>query len=216
MGVKLYVDLETVQLIEGPGFRNPVSSLRFKRGDAARLEVAFLRNGSTSVTIGDPLSLEITFGVKPRGRYDVGYLVHTDAWTMPDTGAESPVYQCSPSFNTVELDSALGVGSSTGSELSEITLMGEVTWREGAGDSTSTRTFLVVVENDVNRGGEGVPQNANPAYPSPGSIVLKSDEDYEVTLRNEQKSFDANTATIDETMDALATLISTLKSKNVI
>jgi hypothetical protein len=33
--VKLHVDLETLQLIEGPGFRNPVTSLRFKRGDAA-------------------------------------------------------------------------------------------------------------------------------------------------------------------------------------
>jgi hypothetical protein len=214
--VKLYVDLESLQLIEGPGFRNPITSLRFKRGDAARLELAFLRNGSTSVTIGDPENLEIKFGIKPRGRYDIGYLVHTDAWTMPDAGAESPVYQCSPSFNTIELDSALGVGSSTGSELSEITLMGEFTWREGPGEPTSTRTFLVVVENDVNRGDEGVPQSANPAYPSPGSIVLKSNEGYDVTMRSEQKSFDPNNATIDETMDALATLISTLKSKNVI
>ena len=35
--------------------------------------------------------------------------------------------------------------------------MGEITWREGAGEPTSTRTFTVVVENDVNRGTEGVP-----------------------------------------------------------
>lgn len=214
--MKLYVDLESLQLIEGPGFRNPITSLRFKRGDAARLELAFLRNGSTSVTIGDSEVLEIKFGIKPRGRYDVSYLVHTDDWTMPVSGAESPVYQCFPSFNTVELDSALGVGSSTGTELSEITLMGEFTWREGPGEPTSTRTFLVVVENDVNRGDEGVPQSANPAYPSPNSIVLKSDEGFEVTLRDTLKSFDANTATIDQFMDAFATLLSTLKSKQVI
>ncbi len=50
---------------------------------------------------------------------------------MPASGDEPPVYRCSPSFNTVELDSALGVGSSTGNELAEITLMGEITWREG-------------------------------------------------------------------------------------
>ena len=214
--MKLYVDLESLQLIEGPSFRNPITSLRFKRGDAARLEVAFLRNGSTSVTIGDHEQLEIKFGIKPRDRYDVAYLIHTDVWTMPDAGAESPVYQCSPSFNTIELDSALGVGSSTGSELSEITLMGEFSWREGTGEPTSTRTFFVIVENDVNRGDEGLPQSANPSYPDSTSILLKSDEGYEVTLRNEQKSFDANTATIDKIMDTLATLISTLKSKNVI
>jgi hypothetical protein len=172
--VKLYVDLETLQLIEGPGFRNPVTSLRFKRGDAARLEVAFLTNGTTPATIGNPASLELRFGVKPRNRYDVGYLVHTATWTMPAPGATSPAYQCAPSFNTTELDSALQVGSSTGTELSEITLMGEITWREGAGEPTSTRTFTVVVENDVNRGTEGVPTSAEPAYPAPANIELIS------------------------------------------
>jgi hypothetical protein len=214
--VKLHVDLETLQLIEGPGFRNPVTSLRFKRGDSARLEVAFLQGGSTPASIGDPGTLEIQFGIKPRNRYDIGYLVHSADWTMPAPDAESPVYLCSPSFNTVELDSALGVGSSTGTELAEITLMGEITWREGSGEPTSTRTFLVIVENDVNRGTEGVPTPADPAYPAPGSIALKSDEGYEVTLRTTLKTFDAHTATIDQITDTLATLLTTLKSKNLI
>jgi hypothetical protein len=212
----LYVDFETLQLIEGPGFRNPVTALRFKRGDSARLEVSFLEGGSTPASIGNPGTLEIHFGIKPRSRYDIGYLVHSADWTMPAPDAESPVYQCSPSFNTVELDSALGVGSSTGTELSEITLMGEITWREGSGEPTSTRTFLVVVENDVNRGTEGVPTSAEPPYPAPGSIVLRSDEGYDVTLRNTLKTFNANTATIDQITDIIATLIDTLKSKNVI
>lgn len=214
--MRLYVDLETLQLIEGPGFRNPITSLRFKRGDGARLDVTFLANGTTPAAIGDPGSLEVRFGAKPRGRYDVGYLVHASDWTLPDAGAENPLYQCSPSFNTVELDSAMQVGSPTGSELSEITLMGEITWREGAGEPTSTRTFLVIVENDVNRGTEGVPTDADPPYPAPDSMVLKSDEGYDVTLRNTLKTFDANTATIDDLTDALATLIDTLKSKNVL
>ena len=174
--MKLHVDLETLQLIDGPGFRNPVSSLRFKRGDSARLEVSFLRNGLTPVSIGNPATMEIQFGIKPRNRYDVGYLVHSADWTMPAFDAESPVYQCSPGFNTVELDSALGVGSSTGTELSEITLMGEITWREGEGQPTSSRTFLVVVENDVNRGTEGVPSSAEPAYPAADSIEIKANK----------------------------------------
>ncbi|MBP7948927.1 MAG: hypothetical protein KA004_04665 [Verrucomicrobiales bacterium] len=170
--MKLYIDLETLELIEGPGFRNPVGSIRFKRGDAAKLEVSFLSGGMAPASIGSPSALEIHFGVKPRGRYDIGYLVHSSVWTMPADGAPSPVYECCPSFNTVELDSALNVGSSTGSELSEITLMGEITWRVGAGQPTSTRTFAVVVENDVNRGTEGVPVSATPAYPAPDGIEL--------------------------------------------
>lgn len=177
MSVKLYVDLETLQLIEGPSFRNPVSTLRFKRGDAAQLEVAFLSNGSTATTIGDANELELQFGIKPRSRYDVGYLVHESNWTMPESGSESPTYRCSPSFNTLELDSAMQVGSSTGSELTEVLLMGEITWREGFGEPTSTRTFLVAVENDVNRGTEGVPTSAEPPYPPPSSIVTTADLD---------------------------------------
>ena len=173
--MRLYVDLETLELIEGPGFRNPVTSLRFKRGDAAKMEVSFLSNGTTASEIGNPLSLELQFGLKPRGRYDVGYLVHESNWTFPAVGAASPVYSCTPSFNTVELDSAMQVGSSTGTELSEILLMGEITWREGADVPTSTRTFLVIVENDVNRGTEGVPSEAEPAYPLPQNIASPAD-----------------------------------------
>jgi hypothetical protein len=172
--VKLHVDLETLQLIEGPGFRNPITALRFKRGDAAMLEVGFLSGGITPLAIGDPATLEIQFGVKPRNRYDIDYLVHSSDWIMPQAGAESPIYLCMPSFNTEELNSALGLGSSTGSELAEITLMGEITWREGAGQPTSTRTFLVVVENDVNRGTEGLPTSAQPAYPPASTLELKA------------------------------------------
>ena len=169
--MRLYVDLETLQLIEGPGFRNPVSALHFKRGDAAQLEVVFLEGGTTAVEIGDPANLELQFGIKPRARYDVDYLVHESVWTLPAQGAQDPSYLCSPSFNTVELDSAMQVGSPTGSELSEITLMGEITWREGVGEPTSTRTFTVVVENDVNRGTEGVPESAQPPYPTPTQLA---------------------------------------------
>ena len=152
--MKLYVDLDKLELIEGPGFRSPVSTLRFKRGDAARLEVVFLANGTTPATIGDPGTLEIHFGAKLNGQYGTDYVVHSADWTMPDPEPASPVYSCAPSFNTAALDAALAIG---GAELAEITLMGEITWREGSGEPTSTRTVLVVVANDVNRGTEGTP-----------------------------------------------------------
>ena len=168
--MKLYVDLGTLDLIEAPGFRNPVASLRFKRGDAAPLEVVFLADGTTPTVIGNPSLLELHFGVKARGRYDAGYLVHTSDWSMPGEDAENPIYSCSPSFNTVELNAMLGLGSPA-TESSEVTLMGEITWREGEALPTSTRTFLVVVENDVNRGTEGPPAAAFPPYPMPDQVA---------------------------------------------
>ncbi len=158
--------------------------------------MAFLRNGSTPATIGDPQLLELHFGVKPRGRYDIGYLVHSSDWTSPDPGAENPVYRTAPSFNTVELDSALGVGSSTGSELAEITLMGEISWREDDGEPTSTRTFLVIVENDVNRGTSDPEVTVTP----PASPL---------------SSFDPATASVGDVADMLAQLIVHLKAKQL-
>jgi hypothetical protein len=159
--VKLYVDLDRLELIEGPGFRNPVSTLRFKRGDAARLEVVFLTNGTTPTAIGDPETLEIHFGAKLNGQFGTDYVVHTADWTLPDPEATTPVYSCTPSFNTTALNEALDLG---GGESAEVALMGEITWRDGTGEPTSTRTVLVIVENDVNRGTEGTPQvNPNPA-----------------------------------------------------
>jgi hypothetical protein len=173
MAVKLHVDLETLQLIQAPGLSNPVSALRFKRGDESRLETVFLRGGQ-AVILGDPALLEIQFGAKERGKYHAGYLVHAAGWTMPATGAEPPTYACDANFHTTELNAAMGVGGD--SELSEITLMGELTWREGSGEPTSTRTFLVVVENDVNRGTEGVPTDANPPYPLPDAIEVTANK----------------------------------------
>jgi hypothetical protein len=171
MDVKLHVDLETLQLIQGPGQRGAVSSLRFKRGDSAKLQIVFLENGITPVTIGNPAALEIQIGIKPRNQFDRSYLAHSADWSMPSGGDDAPAYECALSFNTLQLNSALNVGSPTSEELPEITLMGEITWREGAGEPTSTRTFLVVVENDVNRGGEQPPA-ALTEDPSNGATLL--------------------------------------------
>ena len=174
MGVNLHVDLETLQLIQGPGQRSAVAALRFKRGDAARLQVVFLENGLTPATIGNPNALEIQIGIKPRNQFDRSYLTQSVAWSMPSEGDDTPIYGCALSFNTLQLNSALNIDSPTAEELAEITLMGEITWREGTGEPTSTRTFLVVVENDVNRGTEGAPISAELAYPAPQSIVTLS------------------------------------------
>ena len=158
--MKLYVDLETLQLIEAPGFRSPVTSLRFKRGDASKLEVAFLTSaGAVYSLIGNRSTLAIEFGVKANADYAGGYLVHETVWTMPADDAIAPVYVCAPSFNTVELNAALGVGGST--ELASLTLMAEITWREGAGEPTSTRTFTIIVENDVVRTDTALPTTAS-------------------------------------------------------
>ena len=150
--MRLHVDLETLQLIEGPGFRNPVTFIRAKRGDGATFEVQFLEDGVTPVQIGAAETLAIKFGAKENGHYASDYLVLDDAWTLPE--GEDTTYACAPNLNTAELNAALGVGGAN--ELASITLMAEIEWSTG-GLPTSTRTFPLVIENDVNRGTEGTP-----------------------------------------------------------
>lgn len=70
-----------------------------------------------------------------------------------------------------------------------MSLMGEIAWREGDGLPTSTRTFLVIVENDVNRGTEGVPVNGEPAYPPPSSIARLEDLEALPTASTLQRGF---------------------------
>ncbi len=55
-----------------------------------------------------------------------------------------------------------------------------------------------------------------PAVLDPAVIARRSNRGFTVTVRNTAKNFDANTATLDNTIDTLATLIHELKLKEII
>ena len=75
--------------------------------------------------------------------------------------APSPKYVGTPSFNTVALNTALAVDGNENNDLPSINLMGEISWVDGVtGNTTSTSTFVVRVDNDVVRGTEGTPTPA--------------------------------------------------------
>jgi len=76
----------------------------------------------------------------------------------------------------------------------------------------------VVVENDVNRGTEGVPTSAVPAYPAPQSLVTVGGPTPAVTVTApaaNQTTFDPATATVGNVADMLAQLLIHLKSKHL-
>jgi hypothetical protein len=168
--VKLYIDLESRELIEAPGFRNPVTTLRFKRGDSAKLEVAFLTDRTTYTSLGDAEAITMRFGVKQSNRFDLDFLAYCADWIMPGEEDVSPVYVCYPSFNTAGLDAALDVGENP--EIASLTLMGEITWSVGDGEPTSTRTFVVIVENDVIRGNESGPSGITAGIPTNATLEI--------------------------------------------
>ena len=176
MDVKLHVDLETLQLIEGPGFRNPVTSLRFKRGDAARLEVSFLDGGITP---------RLPSAIRPRWKSASASSRATATTSaisfMMPFGRCRPWMPRTPSISVRPASTPWNsIRHSAWDRPPAPSFPKSRSWARSpgaraAGEPTSTRTFLVVVENDVNRGTEGVPTSAEPPYPLPQNIASPAD-----------------------------------------
>ena len=76
--MKLYVDLETLNFIEGIGFRNPLTSINLKRGDSCDIQVQFVRDGSVVELASGATG---ALGLKVSGDYDGGFVDRL--WRFP-------------------------------------------------------------------------------------------------------------------------------------
>lgn len=156
--MKLYVDLETQQFIQKPGFRNPVNMVVFKRGDSQRIEVQFLANGTTVTELD--VSAAGIFGIKPTGKYDAATFLASDiGWTKEGTGV-STVYVFEPSLNTAEIDAILNANDADDTnDVAYVDAMLEIEWTI-SGTVYSTNTLIARIHNDVVKGYEGAATTA--------------------------------------------------------
>ena len=153
--MKLYLDLDRGYLVNGPLDLQAVTTLSFKRGDTQTITLQFCQGGTT-VDLPDPASTGI-FGIKKAGDYDGGYLVSSLAWSKSGAGATA-AYTFTPSFNTVELNTFI---DNSGHPIASVTCMAEIEWTTSAGEITSSNTFTAVIADDVIKGSEGIPTDAN-------------------------------------------------------
>lgn len=158
--MQIFIDLDSRKLVKGVTNSQPVTSLDFKRGDDATLDVIYVRgNLQKELATGTAIS----FGAKNDGEFDGSVVVFEDDFTKSGSGATT-VYTATPSFNTVPLNALLNLDSDTANDKKLVNLMGEITWVDGVdGTITSSETFAVRVHNDVIRGTEGTPT----ALPTP-------------------------------------------------
>lgn len=149
--MKIFVNVESRQLQESVGVSRMVSTLAFKRGDGASVEIIFVRDGvQVELTSGSI----VTFGAKLSGKYDANALVLENGFTLTGSGTTAS-YVGAPSFNTEDLDAALEKDGDDTNDVPYLDLMGEISWTDGpTGEPTSTDTFTVRVNNDVLRGDE--------------------------------------------------------------
>ncbi len=143
--MRLYIDLDRNRAVNGVGQREPVSSLEFKRGDSARIEVIFF-SGTTVVELTEPASG--IFGIKETGKFDAAeFLVSALSWTKEGTGT-STVYVFTPSFNTAELNTLLAHDADDSNDIASVETMLEIEWIEN-GFLSSTQTITAIIANDV-------------------------------------------------------------------
>src|SRR5687768_8883103 len=161
--MRVYVDLDTLTLIESPGTRSPVETMWAKRGTSKRLDLQFVRNGEPEML---PASAQIRFGLKPTGEYDGAFVVFTDTFTEPADA--SGFYTGFANFNTETLNTLLGSPDGvTANDEESVELMAEFSWLiPGEDNPEKSQTFTVQVDNAVDNGDEAAPSEAGPSLNS--------------------------------------------------
>ena len=169
--MRLYVDLDTLQVVTAPGVTKPLEKVELKRGDAAVIQVQFLELGSVPTRL--PEGAALVFVAKAAGDYDGSPLAICDSWVTPDAGAFD--YTCRPNFNTTQINTLLESDGIIGNDLPYIPAMFEITWVVGLELPTSTKTTRLVIYNDIFKGSEASPTPASLSYPPPSSLLTQAD-----------------------------------------
>jgi hypothetical protein len=162
--VRVFIDLDTRGFIESDAFPRPVTELTLKRGDNVPVELSFVR-GNVITELAAEASGKI--GLKPKGQFGSAFYLAMDAEWEKSGSAESTKYSWSLDLATNEIASAFLA------EPESVLAMLEVEWVEN-GLRTSSATLDVEIQNDVNRGNEGIPTSGTPVYPEPQEVLTKS------------------------------------------
>lgn len=162
--MRLYIDLDTRGFVESQSFPRAITAIALKRGDNVPIDLSFVRGGVIQ-ELDEGATGKI--GIKPRGQFGSPFYLALDAeWEKSGSG-DTAKYSLSLNLNTSEIESAFLA------EPASVLAMLEAEWIE-SGLRTSSATLDVEIQNDVNRGNEGVPIDGTPAYPDATDLLTKS------------------------------------------
>lgn len=154
--MKLYVDVDSNEIISSPGVPQALDALTLKRAGLVRLDVQFCRAGQIIELA--PGSTGI-FELKPMGKYDAAPVSGDNIWEQVGSGVDA-VYQFLFSLLTEDLDALLAVDANIENDKTLVKLMGELQWYDGA--EHTSQTLTVTIENNVIRVGDVIPPGAAP------------------------------------------------------
>lgn len=143
--MRVDVDLDLGVVVSGPGTKEPLSEMRFKRDTAATLELHFWKNNTRVDLDAGAVG---AFGIKPLGKFDGDPLVFESAWEKFGTGADAS-YVFEPDLSSDLLADLFFSGDdNANNDVATILAHGEIRWIVD-GKKNRTRTFNVVLENDI-------------------------------------------------------------------
>lgn len=163
----LYFDLDAGFFVYGPGTRDRIDSLSFKRGDTCRIDVRFV-SGITVQELATGATGKI--GLKESGQYDADFVAAAASWTKTGTGT-STVYSFDLNLATTELNALLGDDGTEGNDVDSVALMFEMEF-VADGVTTSSPTLTATVANDVIKGDESGPTDITSGTPANESILV--------------------------------------------
>ena len=164
--MNLYFDVDAGYFVTGPGTRERVDALSFKRGDTCSIAVRFV-SGIVVQELGAGAAGKI--GMKEQGEYDADFVASDSAWTKTGTGP-STVYTFELNLNTSELNTLLADDGTEGNDVASVELMFEMEYTVG-GVTTSSNTITATVHNDVVKGDETGPTLAGGTVPPVNEVA---------------------------------------------
>lgn len=156
----LYFDIDAGIFVSGPGTRDRIDTLSFKRGDTCRIDLRFV-SGITVQELAAGATGQI--GLKESGEYDADFVAAAPSWTKTGTGT-STVYSFDLNLATTELNALLGDDGTEGNDVASVDLMFELEYVED-GITTSSPTLTATVYNDVIKGDESGPADITEGTP---------------------------------------------------
>lgn len=142
--MKLYVDLDLLQLVAIPGYTSPRDTLVVRRGDQPTVQVYFVQDGA----VVDPGSITLTLVVKSNAVFDEDpALVLVNTFVKSGTGTNT-LFTGVADFDTADIATLVGDAESAAAML-------EVGWTLG-GYSDSAERLDITIQNAANRDGDSV------------------------------------------------------------
>lgn len=145
-----------------------------KRGGKMLFHVYFLDSAKAKYL--HAASTTVKVGCKLLSAFDTSSFVVSGSTTTTPASADDP-YVIEVSTNTVALNAALAVNGDDSDDVAYVDLSFEISWTEPLGVPESTLDPVTIrIHNDVIRDDEGVPIEADPAYPASTDVVAYTDQ----------------------------------------